>query len=266
MKLVPSMTKNTGFPHLIIRADNRNAKWFVGLANEPSAFDPHTLFCVVGEGYADAWGNITGIGRAKLVDLVKERITRTAEHICIVWSKADSTYLDACGSEISGTRPPVGEAMVVDDGTANAKMLIQSVAYVTLPSGTGPSHLCVEQCGPFVHICQGAPLLLADFRDAPCAEDQPRHLMNRDGTWPSPLLYRGVRVERVDPGPVFWGPVQPIPNAPSITLRDPWPEQLAEACQDLAERALQADVLDAAWRAIHPEHPDLVRADVREAA
>lgn len=90
----------------------------------------------------DAWGNITGIGRAKLVDMVKERIARTAEHICIVWSKADSTYLDACGSERSGTKPTVGEAMVVDDGTASAKMLIQSVAYVTLPSGTGPSHLC----------------------------------------------------------------------------------------------------------------------------
>jgi len=101
-------------------------------------------------------------------------------------------------------------------GMRGPGMLIQSVTYVTLPTGIGPSHLCFEQCGPFVHVSHGAPLLLADFRDAPVDGKQAKLLMKRDGSWPDPLLYRSVRVERIEPGPVLWGPVQPLSNAPSI--------------------------------------------------
>lgn len=266
MKLVPSTKKNRDFPHLIIRAENRNTKWSVGVSNIATDFDPHILFHVIGDGFADAYGNITDAGGVRLVALVREQIGRTAQAMCIVWSKDRCTYLDANGAETEGTRPPVGEQMVVDDGMRGPGMLIQSVTYVTLPAGIGPSHLCFEQCGPFVHVSHGAPLLLADFRDAPVDGKQAKLLMKRDGSWPDPLLYRGVRVERVEPGPVFWGPVQPLSNAPSITLRDPWPEQLAEACLDLAGHELPSKLLDAAWRAIHPERPGLVRSDVREAA
>jgi len=266
MKLVPSTKKMVGFPHLIIRADNRNTKWSVGVSNTPTDFDANTLFAVAGEGFVDAYENMTDLGAAALLTLVEDRIAMTAQEICIVWTRDSCTFLNADGFHKTGTRPPVGEHMVVDDGTACAKMLIQSVAYVPLPLGIDPSHLCFEQCGPFVHVSHGSPLLLADFRDAPKGEKQAERLMKHDGSWPVPLFYRGVRVERIDPGPVFWGPVQPLLNAPSITLRDPWPEQLAEACLDLAGHALPQQVLDAAWRAIQPEHPGLVRSDVREAA
>lgn len=269
MKAVPNFRRNAGYPHLITRSENRNLRWHVTVANAPAEARQDAILTVVGQGFVDAYGNVTEAGRAALVLEVGKRVAVTTERLCIVWSRTECTYVGPDGSLTEGTVPPDGEVMILDDadgGAAEDPIMIQSVAYVELPVGADASHLCFEHCGRFVHISQGAPLIVADFRRLGREPAIPVHLRNRDGSWRSPLIHRGVRIEEARNGGVLIGPVQPLGNAPSLTLRDPWPDQLDEACHDLAGMTLPRVILDAAWRAIHPEDPELVRADVRRAA
>ncbi|MFW2852697.1 hypothetical protein ACM61V_12330 [Sphingomonas sp. TX0543] len=102
--------------------------------------------------------------------------------------------------------------------------------------------------GDFIEISPGEPILVADFNTPwPEAEPPPAHFREADGRWTLPFAPRAVTVTHADGGALH-GSIQPRIGPERITLRSPWPQDVAEAFDRIAGVMLPDSIHQAAWR------------------
>lgn len=89
-------------------------------------------------------------------------------------------------------------------------------------------------------------------------------MLAADGSLIAPKFYRGQPVTGIRDEWLLLGPVQAADDG--VILRNPWPDHVRAACEEVAGMSLPSHLTDAAWRAIDPENPDIIYVGVQKAA
>ena len=139
---------------------------------------------------------------------------------------------------------------------------------IELPKEAAWSHLCIRRIdADLIEVAAGQPVTLANFDEPelPHLVDPSRHLLDGGGRLKAPAVYRGQRTTGVRDDWVLTGPVQPVDGFYAI-IRNAWPDDVREVCEEIAEMKLPRRLIDAAWRAIDPESRGVTYVGVQKAA
>lgn len=256
------------YPHVISKGMRRNRRSPIAVSNDSIAdVDRSQAFEIHRPGMLDERGDLTEHGRKVIIALVSKRAKMSKARYCVVWSADDCTWFDGDGRHRDGIRPPEGE---MGDPWLNVRhnAPVEWCWTMELPNGGEWSHLCVRRIdADLVEVAAGQPMTLANFDepDLPHLVDPMRHLVDDDGRLKAPPLYRGQRTTGVRDQWILTGPVQPVDDYNEI-IRNPWPDDVREACERIAGMQLPRRLTDAAWRAIDPEHRGITYVGVQKAA
>lgn len=256
------------YPHVISSVGaRRNHRWRVNMCNEPVEDPNDGTWLVTGSGSVGPSGIPTAVGRRNLIRGVSERARTSKAYYCIVWSEQTCTFFLPDGSLAEGFDPPAGDFVAEDPDFDTSPLELESV-WSTPLSGREPSHLCIKRSGEFVEVMAGAHIELADFRDfaAGCDPDPAAPFRAPGGSWRKNVSWRGQPVHAVVDGGLVLGPVQPLERTRVITLRSPWPHQLAAACNEIAGRRIPGHTFKAAWAAVSRRGECMPLRDVLDAA
>lgn len=203
--------------------------------------------------------------RSTVLKGLVETARRCGEPACVVWGIHDCTWIDERGRTTDGNRPPsaeIAENHLLEDQDA----VMEDVWTIRLPEGCSASHLCIRRIDAvLVEITPGEPFVLGSFFDLPRGgrHDPAAAMMSRGRLKPR-ARFRGQPVTGVRDHWQVVGPVQPCRNG--AILRDPWPEDVRRACEEIAGRSLPERIHRAAWVALNPEDPTLNYVGVLKAA
>lgn len=267
MKATPPLASTREYPHLISQGVRRNRRSHMVVSNTPVPPSP-TLKDLVFEapGLVDGAGAITPLATRTVISRMSRLAKTTKASFCVVWSPTSCTWFERDGRHRDGFDPPLGD---VTDPWAGRHhdARVEWCWTIELPSEAEWSHLCVRRLDrDLVEIAPGEPMVLADFDQptAPGLPDPAAGLLAADGSLKPPRTYRGQPVVGVRDEWKLLGPVQPAEDG--TILRNPWPDDVREACERIAGIPLPRRLTDAAWRAIDPEHPDVTYVGVLKAA
>ena len=263
MKAKTLVAMRREYPHVVYKGARVNSRWTILVSNDlipPLGAADVNVF--TGPGLLDRRDKLTDLGRTTILARITERAKTSAARYCIVWGPESCTWIDGDGSTVDGRRPPKGE--VSDPYMYDAVPLsIEWVFTLALPEGCPSTHLCIRRVDEnLVEIALGEAMLLGDFSDPalPGFPDPAEKLLDEDGALVLPRTYRGQQVTGMTGEWIIDGPVQPIEHG--IFLRNPWPEDVAKTCQELAGLPLPRELTAAAWRAIDPEDPSMIPVGV----
>jgi len=251
------------YPHVVRRNGRRNLRWSIDLqsdeahrAGQPSVAPQEPEFKIDSLGPA--------LRRTVLKGLV-ETARRCGEPACVVWGVHDCTWIDERGRTTDGNRPPSAE-IAENHLLESQDAVMEDVWTIRLPEGCAASHLCIRHIDAvLVEITPGEPFVLGSFFDLPRdGRHDPAAAMMSRGRLKPPARFRGQPVTGVLDHWQVVGPVQPCRNG--AILRDPWPEDIRRACEEIAGRSLPERIHRAAWRALNPEDPTLNHVGVLKAA
>jgi len=255
------------YPQLIHQGVRENIRKPLYLSNRPAPANIDHFNVVTGRGTLDRKGNLTAQGRKALIDLVRHFAMSHALRHCIVWSETSCTYFRSDGSTKDSCSPPDS---IDQDRKHPPTSPIKCEPLWSTPvarEGDLTYYLGVLRSGRYVEVMIGIRVLLANFGDHPAGRrnDAFAHLRTKTGRWKKRLTHRGQPVEEVRDD-MLLGPVQPFGRGEHIVLRDPWPEQLENACRKVAAKPLPQAVLDAAWAYVEPRRDSIELADILENA
>jgi len=267
MKATPRLATAREHPHLISQGVRRNRRSHMVISNEPVPPSSSLKSLVfVGPGLIDDAGGLTSLATRTIVSRMSGLAKTSKASFCVVWSPASCTWFERDGGHREGFDPPVGD--VADPWTGrHHNAHVEWCWTIRLPSNAEWSHLCVRRLdSDLVEIAPGEPMVLADFNEPAVAglPDPAAGMLSPDGSLHPPRTYRGQRVSGVRDEWKLLGPVQPAEDG--TILRNPWPDDVRDACERIAGIPLPRRLTDAAWRAIDPEHPDVTYVGVRKAA
>ncbi len=267
MKTTPSVASYRDYPHIISQGIRQNQRSAMVVSNEPvpSAFAVRD-YVFASPGIVDDAGGLTEAGRRMIVRRLVDLAKRSKASYCVVWSPTSCTWFERDGKHRDGLVPPQGDLSNPWTGRAQDAP-VEWCWTIRLPEGGEWSHLCVRRITrDLIEIAPGEPMMLADFNE-PALEgipDPAEGLLAPDGSLKPPRTYRGHIVTGVRDEWQLLGPVQP--GDEGVILRNPWPDDVRQACEKVAGMPLPRRLTDAAWRAIDPEHPDVVYVGVQKAA
>lgn len=267
MKPTLSATRYRQFPHVVSRGSRRDHRARMVVSNGPApATSARKDYVFEGAGLVDEDGDLTPLGRRTIVTRMSELARTSRALYCVVWSAGECTWFESDGCHRDSCDPPRG--FVTDPwigGRHDVEM--ERCDVFPLPADAGWSHLCVRRLDrDLVEIAPGEPLVLADFDEPeiPGLPDPAAGLLYPDGTLRVPGVYRGQLVTGVRDDWKLLGPVQPADEG--AILRNPWPDEVRQACERIAEIPLPRAIVDAVWTAIHPDTPDVTRVALLRAA
>lgn len=267
MKTADALTGYREYPHVITRGVRQNRRWAMSVTNEPTP--SHVAihdYIFHGLGFVDGTGTVSARGRATVMAHFEKKASQSKANYCVVWSPTDCTWFDHDGGHRDGKRPPEGE---MDDPWLGRRhgAMIEWCWTIELPAGGEWSHLCVRRIDrDLVEVAPGEPMVLANF-DEPVHEgvsDPADGMLAEDGSLAAPKFYRGQPVTGIREEWSLLGPVQAADDG--VILRNPWPDDVRSACEQVAGMSLPRHLTDAAWRAIDPENPDIIYVGVQKAA
>ena len=255
------------YPHIVSKGMRRNERRLVVVSNGPVDGYGTSPDCVfVGEGYAKSDGSPTDAGRAAILARICAHAPKSKARYCVVWNKTSCTWIDETGAPRDGRSPPTSDIMH-PSVYATTHMLMERVDFIRLPEGSDPPCLCIRRIDrDLVEVSPGEEIALA-YYDDPLPTERPdpmAALFDDEGNIRLPDIYRGQRVTGTRHDMVITGPVQPYEDG--VILRNPWPDDLRKACEQVAGRRLTPAMAETAWRIIHPADPGVIRGGVREAA
>lgn len=254
----------TRYPHLISQGTRRNHQWPIVVSDRPVEADTPHVF--VGPGLLAPSGSLTPRGRTRIDDAIAKLAAQAKARYCVVWGPHDCTYYHADGTCRPGRQPPHGDPEIDPALLARTPLALEDCWYVELPAGCDETHICIVRQGDFVEITPGEPILVADFNTPwPDADPPLAKFRDEDGRWKLPFTLRGVTVTHAD-GDVLYGPIQPRNGPERIILRSPWPQDVADAFDQLAGVKLPDSIHQAAWRAVDPMAYDMAHVGVLRAA
>jgi hypothetical protein len=267
MKAKPSVATYHNYPHVISQGVRQNHRWPMIVSNEPVtapfAVQEHVF---VAPGIVDDAGSLTEAGRRMIVRRLVDLAKRSKASYCVVWSPTSCTWFERDGRHRDGLVPPQGNLSNPWAGRDHVAP-VEWCWTIRLPDGGEWSHLCVRRITrELVEITPGEPMILADFNE-PAVEGLPdpaEGMLARDGSLIPPRTYRGQTVTGIRDDWQLLGPVQP--GDEGVVLRNPWPDDVRQACEKVAGMPLPRGLTDAAWRAVDPEHPDVTYVGVQKAA
>ncbi|PCG15760.1 hypothetical protein [Sphingomonas adhaesiva] len=249
------------YPHVITQGLRQNHRWMLAVSNKktdaPGVVED---FVFVGAGYVD------DAGRRAIVKRINGRARTSRARYCVVWSPDGCTWIEGDGMLREGKTPPLGNSA---DPWANASQpaTVEWCWTIELPKGAEWSHICVRRIDAnLVEIAPGEPMVLADFNepDVPGLPDPAAGLLGPDGKLVAPRTYRGQPVTGIRDEWTLLGPVQPQEDG--TFLRNPWPDDVADACDAIAGMSLPRRIHNAAWQAIYPNQTDVIYVGVLKAA
>ncbi|WP_230770230.1 hypothetical protein [Sphingomonas sp. Leaf4] len=267
MKPTPPMSAAREHPHLIHKGVRGNRRSAIVVSNGPVGRQSTARSLVFeGRGLLDAHGGITPHGRDAILARLSHLARTSKASYCVVWSATECTWFERDGRTRNGCVPPYGHVSDPWIGRDH-DVRIEHCWTITLPQGSEWSHICVRRIDrDLVEISPGEPVVLADFDEpeVPGLPDPAADMLAPDGSLVAPRTYRGQPVTGIRDQWKLLGPVQPAEDG--VILRNPWPDDVREACERIAGGPLPRRLVDAAWRAIDPEHPEVTYVGVLKAA
>lgn len=251
MKNNDTLSLYHAYPHIISQGVRLNYRHPVVVSNS-EVIAPFTteryVFC--GVGFLDASDTLTEHARSAITRSLSGAARISKGRYCVVWAPEECTWFDADGSHHDKNLPPTGDLTNPWVGTHEPAQVEQCWS-IELPAGGEWSHLCVRRIEHnLVEIAPGEPMVLADFNEfeIPSLPDPAAELLHSDGSLNAPPTYRGQPVTGVRDDWTLLGPVQPGDDG--IFLRNPWPDDIRQACETVAGMSLPKGLTDAAWDAI----------------
>ena len=235
-------------PHIVTLGERRLGRIDVTVSNAPIAgISGDSSFAVFAMGVVDAAGRLTPEGRRLVLEKSIAHAKASRLPRCVVWALDDCTWIDREGTHFDGPSPAAGETTMNPWRYDDMPLTAEACRTIALPDGCRHPHLCIVPIDRRrVEIVGGEHLFLGTFDEpVPDGERDPaRRFLADDGTFVPPRRFRGQPVVEVD-GWTLYGPVQPVDVG--TVLRDPFPQQVAEACERVAGRPLDDDLLHRAW-------------------
>ncbi len=210
----------------------------------------------------DTRGNLTAGARKLLLEAGACAAIEDGDSLCFVWNAESCTFVGPTGELRDSDLPPVGKPFYVELGAKLPPLRLERCFSIALAadSGIDERFICAQRIGRLVEIVEGEHIILGDL---------PEHEIPTDADgWPLPdevilhrlpKTYRSAQITGYVSGGIL-GPVQPAELADPIVLNDPWPHEVAQACEQVAGYPLPASITDAVWQAVRERRPALLRA------
>jgi hypothetical protein len=251
------------YPH-IIRKSGRRSTWRSGvevrLGQAEAQIDakirlthPEPL---------DSQGNLTAPARKLLLDAAVRDIAGGGESLCIVWAPDSCTFVGPQGRLRNSDLPPMDKPFYVRFGTNLPPLKLERCFSVALDDDDSESErfLCAQRIGRLVEIVEGEHMVLGHLPDEDIPTDHSGMVLpDTEVLRRLPKTYRGAQITGYVCGGIL-GPVQPAELARPVILNDPWPDEVAHACEQMAGYRLSDQVIDAVWEAVRERRPALLRA------
>lgn len=210
----------------------------------------------------DTRGNLSAGARKLLLEAAACAAVNEEDCLCFVWSADSCTFVGPTGEQRDSDLPPVGKPFYVELGAKLPPLRLERCFSIELATESGPDErfICAQRIGRLVEIVEGEHMVLGDLPEQEIPTDA--------GGWPLPdevilrrlpKTYRSAQVTGYICGAIL-GPIQPAELAAPIVLNDPWPHEVAQACEQVAGCPLPAQITDAVWEAVRERRPALLRA------
>jgi hypothetical protein len=159
-------------------------------------------------------------------------------------------------------RPPLATPFYVQLGAKLPPLRLERCFSIPLQAenGSDDRFLCAQRIGRLVEIVEGEHMVLGHLPDDEIPTDSAgMELANEQVLRLLPKTYRGAEITGYLCGGIL-GPIQPAELAQPIILNDPWPHEVAQACEEVAGYSLNPQITDAVWEAVRERSPALLRA------
>lgn len=210
----------------------------------------------------DAQGNLSAPARKLLLDAIVGEAAGRVESLCIVWAPDRCTFVGPQGRLRDSDLPPTVKPFYVRLGANLPPLKLERCFSVPLGDEDSENErfLCAQRVGRLVEIVEGEHMVLGHLPE----DDNPTDhhgmaLPDAEVLRRLPKTYRGAQITGYICGGIL-GPVQPAELAQPIVLNDPWPDEVAQACEQVAGYRLPDHVIDAVWQAVREQRPALLRA------
>lgn len=210
----------------------------------------------------DAQGNLSAPARKLLLDAAVGEAAGREGYLCIVWAPDSCTFVGPQGRLRDSELPPTVKPFYVRLGANLPPLKLERGFSVALGDKDSESErfLCAQRIGRLVEIVEGEHMVLGHLPDNDIPTDhRGMSLPDAEILRRLPKTYRGAQVTGYICGGIL-GPVQPTELAEPIILNDPWPDEVAQACEHVAGYHLPDHIIDAVWQAVREKRPALLRA------
>jgi len=251
------------YPH-VVRKNGRRDAWRSQIRIEvgpPHAIVDAKITLVHPEPF-DHRGDLTAGARELLLQAAARAAIDGGPSMCFVWGRDSCTFVGPTGEPRDSDHPPLVKPFYVQLGAKLPPLRLERCFVIALPSKNENEErfLCAQRIGRLVEIVEGEHMVLGHLPDdeMPTASDG-MELADEQILRLLPKTYRGAEITGYLCGGIL-GPVQPAELAESIILNDPWPHEVAEACEQVAGYPLPQHINDAVWEAVRERRPALLRA------
>jgi len=251
------------YPH-IVRNGGRRSTWRSGveisLGRASAQFDVR-IRLTHPEPF-DAQGNLSAPARKLLLDAAVGEAAGREGSLCIAWAPDSCTFVGPQGRLRDSDLPPAVKPFYVQFGATLPPLKLERCFSVALDDDDPENErfLCAQRIGRLVEIVEGEHMILGHLPDDDIPTDHDgMALPDAEVLRRLPKTYRGAQITGYICGGIL-GPVQPAELAQPIVLNDPWPDEVAEACEHVAGYRLPDEAIDAVWVAVREQRPALLRA------
>ncbi|MEA3052153.1 MAG: hypothetical protein QOG72_1056 [Sphingomonadales bacterium] len=263
MKSQAGSSAHSEYPHIVVKYAPRSLTRLgvaVDTGHRYAAIEPHAL--VRHPRPFDAAGSLTAEARELLIVAAAAAMGETPYPLCLVWGPNDCTFVDGAGGRVDSDHPPYVRPFYVHLGADLPPLALERFFSIKLPAGKhgAERYLCAQRIGRLVEIVEGESMVLGHLPDEDIlADSEGIELPQAEILRMLPKTYRGAQVTGYIAGALL-GPIQPMELATPIILQDPWPEEVARACEQVAAHPLPASVTKPLWDAVRHRRPALLRA------
>lgn len=251
------------YPH-VVRKNGRRDAWRSQIqieAGPPHAIVDAKINLIHPEPF-DHRGDLTAGARELLLEAAARAAIDGGPSVCFVWSPDSCTFVGPTGEPRDSDHPPLVKPFYVRLGAKLPPLRLERCFSIALAAEEGAYErfLCAQRIGRLVEIVEGEHMVLGHLpADEIPTDSDGMELADEQVLRLLPKTYRGAEITGYLCGGIL-GPVQPAELAEPIILNDPWPHEVAHACEEVAGHPLRAHIIEAVWDAVRERRPALLRA------
>jgi hypothetical protein len=251
------------YPH-VVRKNGRRDAWRSQIRIEagPAQAVVDAKITLIHPEPFDHRGDLTARGRELLLQAAARAAIDGGPSVCFVWGPDSCTFVGPTGELRESNHPPLVKPFYVQLGIKLPPLPLERCFSIALPAenGTDERFLCAQRVGRLVEIVEGEHMVLGHLPDDEIPADSAgMELPDEQILRLLPKTYRGAEITGYLCGGIL-GPVQPAELAEPIVLNDPWPHEVAQACEEVAGHPLPANIIEVVWDAVRERRPALLRA------
>jgi hypothetical protein len=264
MKTAPRQSRyGDEYPH-VVRKNGRRSAWRSQIQVEvgPADAQVNARVRLAHPEPFDARGDLTAGARELLLAAAARAAIEGGLSACFVWGADSCTFVGPTGEPRDSDHPPLVKPFYVQLGAKLPPLRLERCFVIALPSEKGAEErfLCAQRIGRLVEIVEGEHMVLGHLPDDEIPSDSDgMEVPDEQVLRLLPKTYRGAQITGYLCGGIL-GPVQPAELAQPIILNDPWPHEVAQACEEVAGHPLALDIIEAVWDAVRERRPALLRA------